>query len=564
VTTEMLSRLGKRIADVPVIDGELRLTSRRAFLRFLVVACFAAMIILSTNREGIRLGMDHALAYGTEIDAIPISIALSESVYGVDLGYVGLLPVYSELMRKLTAGSSGANDETVLRNIRNQDVINGAITAAASLEAQSVGFVSERVLLTTMYLDQGSVDYMKLAFHLFGYRIQALYHTYFLLIATSTLLFLLTFPNAFGAQMVLISVLFALRLELFTPIFSSHMPTFAGMRHSSTLCLIPVWHFVLLSVSDRRVSWISLLLAVAQLAILVLAITVRGTAIWAVVFLTLLAVVCGTASWFRLPPEQRTSPQLLKRISSWPVVVLLVALAIYGQYVRMKLHPVYFTDDMLPHHPVWHSAYVGLKYSPELYGFPVLQEKLGTDALAFDGALDYLNSTHFIRKQEKLSAYDTLKASGYFSDWNGGNPKWRLHDEIMRRVVFQIARAHPSKMLYMYAIKKPLAVWAVCIDLVRRAEHGFRWWLLAAGAATGMLWIAFASFEEMLESAWFVPIGGAAAVMALLPCLWAYPEPWSVTDGLLLILGTIVLSVGLFIALSVHFIRRFTPWPNAT
>jgi hypothetical protein len=44
---------------------------------------------LSIYRGEVGRGMDHVLAFALETDAMPISIALSELAYGVDLGYIG-------------------------------------------------------------------------------------------------------------------------------------------------------------------------------------------------------------------------------------------------------------------------------------------------------------------------------------------------------------------------------------------------------------------------------------------------------------------------------------------
>src|SRR5262249_36873142 len=150
---------------------------------------------------------------------------------------------------------------------------------------------------------------------------------------------------------------------------------------TSTLCLIPVWYFALLMVYRRQVSWLSLFYAGCQLTILILAVTVRGTAIWSVLYLFALSSVLGVIRWLKAIPIDRTATALLRQIASWPVVVAVAAVVAHSQYVTAKLHPVYFSDDILPHHPVWHSAYVGLQYSPELYGFAVPQDMLGSDAM---------------------------------------------------------------------------------------------------------------------------------------------------------------------------------------
>jgi hypothetical protein len=63
--------------------------SPRVLLMTCTSARAAALVIWSIYRGEVGRGMDHVIAFGLEIDAMPISIALSELVYGVDLGYIG-------------------------------------------------------------------------------------------------------------------------------------------------------------------------------------------------------------------------------------------------------------------------------------------------------------------------------------------------------------------------------------------------------------------------------------------------------------------------------------------
>ena len=308
----MKKRWGKalleRMAAIPLIDVELIPRSVRSVVMTLVTAGTGVLIFWSAYSGGVARGMNHVIAYGTEIDLMPMSVALSDSVYNVHLGYVGLTSVYYSLLNSMNRNSTEQGPEQVVRNTRDGQLINEAIATASSLGTRSRtdGNISDGQMMTTVYHDLGSVDYMKLAFKLFGRKIEALYNTFFLILAVSSVLFLATFPNSISAQLLLLVTLFAFRLELHTPIFSVDMPTFAGVRHSSTLSLIPAWYFALLTIERRRLSWLSLALALCQLALLLLAITIRGTAIWTVVFLVALAAICACYRWIARPRGERT------------------------------------------------------------------------------------------------------------------------------------------------------------------------------------------------------------------------------------------------------------------
>ena len=540
--------LARRIAAIPLVDRESLPRSWRSAALTLVTALLAAWILWSTYQAGVARGMDRVIANGPEIDTTLMSVALSESVYGLDLGYVGLMSVFQSLKQTLFTGVTQANDGALQRNLENGDLINKAIADASSLEDIGFGNISDGWILVPQYFDLGGIDYMKLSFRLFGRRIEALYITFFAIVGASALLFLLTFPNSIASQLVLLMTLFAFQLELQLPIFSPAMPTFTGARHGSTLCLLPMWYFAILTVQRRQLSWLSLTLAVAQLAMLIIAFTVRATAIWSVIFLLTLAVAAGTIRWLLAPRPDRAGLGWLRSIASWPAIVLIAAVAIHDQYMKVTLHPVYFTGDVMPYHSVWHSAYVGFQYSPELYGFPVPQSLIGSDAIAYDGALEYMRSQHFIGNETNLPTMKALEAGGYFSAWNGGNPKYGLHDAIMRRVVLRTVARHPLKMVRLYAVKKPYAIWQVTSDQIFRADARLKWLSLGSALVAGLSLMVFGSWKELALAVRLLLVGLGAAAVALLPCIWAYPNAWSVVDGLLILLALAGFAGGVAIA----------------
>ena len=175
VKTRWCTSLPVKIAAIPVIDRELIPRSPRAIVMTSVNAAIAGLIVWSIYAGGIARGMDHVIAHGAEIDLTPISIVLTESVYGIDLGYVGLAGVYGRMMNVISEEAKKGDDPIVLRNLQDRHVINQAIAAGSSLgaAAMSYGYFSDGGLVTMMYQDLGSVDYIKLSFNLFGRRIEA-------------------------------------------------------------------------------------------------------------------------------------------------------------------------------------------------------------------------------------------------------------------------------------------------------------------------------------------------------------------------------------------------------
>ncbi len=102
---------------------------------------------------------------------------------------------------------------------------------------------------------------------------------------------------------------------------------------------------------------------------------------WGVLFIVSFALVRAIVPFWRRRLGEWPWPSILRRIVCWPVVVLLAGLFINNLSMNAALHPVYFTDDTLPYHGLWHTAILGMQYSPHL-----LPEK--SAALVRSGALD--------------------------------------------------------------------------------------------------------------------------------------------------------------------------------
>src|ERR1700730_10869357 len=215
-------------------------------LRPAVAALLAAFIIALTALTGIARGMDHKVSWGPTSEQNAISIALSESVYGLHLGYVGLSSVENKLVEIWNRGVKEPNDPSMIENSSNAELMNEALRAAASLGPQTIGYLSDQTLVTTWYDDMGEVDFFKLAFRLFGLQIQSYYYLFFAILAFSAIVFILTYHDDSYALVTLLCTLFAFYVELHLNAFSANTPTFPGMRHGSTLALVPMWYFIFL------------------------------------------------------------------------------------------------------------------------------------------------------------------------------------------------------------------------------------------------------------------------------------------------------------------------------
>jgi hypothetical protein len=450
----------------------------RTLILPLLAAALIATAIAATFVVGEKRGMDHVAAFGPASDQRSIAVALSDVVYKLNLGYIGYNSVLDALTGVWNKGATNGNDSILITNDSDRELLNSAIHAAASLGPQHPGYISDQSLFTMYYDDLGYVDYVEWAFRLFGLKYEAMYYLFFTLLALSSLAFLITFRSNPMALAVLLANVFAFLIEVYVGNFAPAIPTFAGMRHGSTLGLLPMWHFVFLTMSRTRPSIANVALSLFQLMVLILAIKMRGSASWMVLFVVAVALFRALWPWLRSSRATRSWAQLARSLAQWPAIVLLSGLFANSLYMNATLHPVYFTDDAVPHHTLWHSIYLGwVEQSPDLaspYVRDMIAKGANADMVGYYAALEYLRETHTMPSDPT-----TLQASSpaFLSELYRGAIKYGFYDKIMRRIVIGIIRKHPAKVIKIIAIDNPIAAFNTVMSIFKNAP-GHVWEVL--------------------------------------------------------------------------------------
>jgi hypothetical protein len=503
----------------------------------IVTAILTALILARVFQVGLYRGMDHVVAFGPEIDQVPIVIALSDVVYHLDAGYVGHASVYKALADVWNGGAVLATDPIFQRTRTDRRVLNAAIAAASSLGPQQTGFISDGRLMTAVYEDLGYVDFVKLGFRLFGLNIESRYYMFFVVLSISAAAFLVAFRSQVTAQVLLLCLVFAFYVEIQTGIFEMHlsMPSLAEAHHLSALALLPMWHLSLALVYRQRLSAATLLTSLVQIAILSLAIATRRSAGWTVMYLTALALVLGVAAWRRRPPGAPPWSTFVRETARWPLLLVIGGLLVHAQYMNARLHPVYFTDDVLPYHGGWHNAVLGLiRYDPAWFTEIDSDHRQVSPSPDHDGimlALDYVKKAHFIASE-----------AGYLSPWTGIH-KYALHDRIMQRVFWSMIFSHPLRAARIYLEAKPREMAGLLLRLLRNIRPKI--WLLLVIEPFVLCGLAFASRAwRDVDEAGAARLAFTAALFAVLPNLWAYPLPHAAGDLLLSVI--ILMQVALW------------------
>lgn len=537
-------------------------------LKTVIVLVLAATIIGLTISAAIRRGLDHAVTIAAG-DHTAIAISLSDSIYHINLGYLGLKQVADTISEYWTRDSHGAEPNVTVANVER---LNAGIRAASSLGPQTSGYVSGGSLIVTQNDGKGAVDYVTIAFQLFGTQVQSLFYLYFALVGLSALIFILTFRDNIYALAVLLCTLAGYYIQLHLHIFDpAAVPTYFGMRHGSTVCLVAMWHFVFLALLARKPTPWVVLGAVAQLAILILAWRLRWAAIWVFGFVVLVALVpalrhlrlqqfrlltlprmrakYATIGWWSTVEAAKSVLAVAETTLRWPIVLLLAGLLVSSLYDRASLHAIYFTDDVMPERGLWNAAYLGLAtYDPGVLDPRVakaLEARGVGEGLGWWAARDHMDRIRLIPWDGKLDL--AQPAPNLKSEWGAIGIRAGLQDRMARAGFMDAVKNHPVRVLMIYLVRKPVDIVST---LIKPFARGVTWLVLSllVGLGIGALVMRFDRQNDVRAPRDMILLSGGAVVVATTPSLWAYPSLSAMGDSILLLAAFVPITVAMVTA----------------
>jgi hypothetical protein len=388
--------------------------------------------LFSAFRLGLERGFEHTIgaeSYGRL--GFATCAAITDLAHHGSGGYVCNTVVETVLTY---AGLTG--DEQALTalstkypdNLRDQTLIDNAIKKAVLFpitpaHTQIRGAGSD---------DIGMVDFVKLAFTLFGYNLISLYLTYFMILSASVWAFFHAFsdrPAYLGALAVAVLAHLA---HLGSSLFDFTPSTFGSVtnpRFLSAIAIIPGLHIAFSMMSNTRIDLSRAILIAFQACIVVFAISIRAVAIWVPFGLAIL----GTVLWLT-----RRSPRPL-----WPLGILLAIWVVHAVYVTQVLNPIYARMGGTGSHTLWHSIYFSLQWHPDWstkYGES--HRHATADNQPWAGAENYV-ARHPIQKGD---------VPLYFDD---GYPNYAGMEKYVRAAFFEFARSDPKFVIETFLIYKP-------------------------------------------------------------------------------------------------------------
>ncbi len=226
-------------------------------------------------------GLDAKLNYGAGNDVFAISIAISESLYGFNRGYVGR-PEVEKAIKDILLPDDATEQQALAGN---GAAIEAALQAATALDPSTFQpYKSTRAPFVIMPAeDTGLVDFYKLSFFLFGYHADSTYHCFFLLLSISCLLFLMQARGQPCFLVLLVVVLFSFNLLFYSDVFTGRAdaPSVTSNRNLGILSIIATMHLMLFSRMQNRYARVSgWLMWITQAALLIFLMTVRSSTQW--------------------------------------------------------------------------------------------------------------------------------------------------------------------------------------------------------------------------------------------------------------------------------------------
>ena len=208
-------------------------------------------------------------------------------------------------------------------------------------------------------MDAGYMDFVDLAFRIFGPKVESLYLTFFLFLAASTALACIQFHDRFLVLFSLLSFQYVLFFFLHET-DAWEIYSFTNPRFLSILAVIPLLHALFLILYQVRLSGGAILLFLPQAALMAAAGDFRATAYWTVIALMVLCVLLVGAARWRQGWSYHRAVALC-----WPALPVFLCIAAAAAFVDTTTDPRLVEIGGMKGHAFWQSNYYNLQVHPD-------------------------------------------------------------------------------------------------------------------------------------------------------------------------------------------------------
>jgi len=408
--------------------------SRRTLAARLVGASVVLILFAANIGRMFSLGMEDRPPIWV-VDAIPI--ALSDMVFGHRNDYTSLVAVDTVFYNTLESPPGLKHDSNLVAR---------AIANVLALDPRTISRESKLPGRTLGTDDKGIVDFVKVAFSLFGYANERIIYLYFIFLFISISLLLLSFGETAFPPLAVGAYLAAHYLILPMVYYNGQLQSVLALRFLPVLGMMPCLHCLYFALRPRATA-ASLGALAVQVLLLAFVLHMRSVTAWEMA----IVAVAGAAATLRVASiRRRSSPgptsQALGRfdllgplIPAGLIIVCVLGLRVY----RQTIYDVRFSQgNQMVTRVFWHNILSGLAFDPAL-------------AARYNLKVDDFS--------EKRAVGVYLTATGRADRWQameGGTPRlhWIDYDRAAGELFWAIGRHDTADFLATALYYKPLAL----------------------------------------------------------------------------------------------------------
>ena len=341
--------------------------------------------------------------------------------------------------------------------------------------------------------EKGTVDFVRVAFRLFGVRVQSPFYLYCALLTLSVGVFVWRFRLDADALLTGVIAMAALYVAVHTFPITKELYSFTNPRAIGSLSLIPLVHLSLATLRRERLTGVAITQLAVQAAMIVVVVTMRTAEEWqafALAGVAVLALAAAGASW-------RWS-QLA------PIGLTVAGLTAFGAYQVYAYPPDYFSRN-LRNKLVWHNVLIGFALHPGIADWYELR-------------VDDRSVVNLIER--RASGDPRLANANIF--WTPGEAPdgivkdFREYERLARDATWYIVTAHPWQMLKLFVWYKPRMLFRSFQYAVGVGPDDLHYYELQDQAVS-----LFTPQERAANRAFFNPLAPAPLLIVLSACLLA-------------------------------------------
>jgi hypothetical protein len=408
----------------------------RAYWRNALLVLLCAGALAAVFQLGLRLEMDRRFFSFRYLGQNQVAAALSSLVPGQPYDYmtnIAVVPVATKYWN--------AEHDVPLRAI-----VEEARQAIELQHGGSRGWVVD---------DKGYVDFLRVAFRLFGLHKRSVYLTYFIVLGAPLAVYAAYFFRRRAYLFVLLSVILALYVT--TPILAvnDQLSGLHEQRFFSVVGVVPTLTLLLI-MSEATLSSAAVFVVFLQVAALVFVYFCRNDSLWQ----TIVLVLAVPLLLWRVRPGPADRTRVGMRVI-WPLATLLVALAGLDYYKHARFNRAYYSQGYASH-SYSHNLIMGFSFNPRLAS--------EYDLAVNDMKVVQLVGRRMVARGELTSADDAVEM--FNTDFNRYAAEVRgAMTDIVKAHPFEVALTIPDKAPQIYDEYRYVAGYRQDNPLATAAKH---------------------------------------------------------------------------------------------